>query len=86
MLEPFALGIIHHLEQRLELPPLRGVEVLQDEVLPQLQPHNLRFRMAVEGGHEVARSAATRKHGVEAEYNGKFLIEVKAKPAAGAYI
>jgi hypothetical protein len=42
--------------------------------------------MAVEGGHEVARSAATRKHGVEAEYNGKFLIEVNARPAAGAYI
>ena len=60
--------------------------MIQDEVLPQLQAHNLRFRMAIEGGHEVARSAATRKHGVEIEYNGKFLTAVNARPAAGAYI
>jgi len=42
--------------------------------------------MAVEGGHEVVRCGAARKHGEQAEYNGKYLTEVKAAPRAEAYI
>jgi hypothetical protein len=34
----------------------------------------------------MARSDAARKLGEPAEYNGKFLTEVKARPAASAYI
>ena len=66
MLEPVALGIVRHLEQRLEFPPLRGLEVLQDEVLPQLQAYNFRFRMVLEERHERVRcgAVATRPRSV----------------------
>ena len=50
-LEQLPLGIVHHLEQRLDLPPLGGVEMLEDEVLTQLHPYDPGFRVAVEGGH-----------------------------------
>ncbi|MNC88228.1 hypothetical protein D3C83_40230 [compost metagenome] len=85
MLEQFPLGIIDDLEQGLELPPLRGLEMLENEVLPQLEADDLRFRVLGEQGHldSLRRGKAA---GGTGEYTRMFLTGVKAAAPAQAYI
>ncbi|MNC85974.1 hypothetical protein D3C83_16010 [compost metagenome] len=64
MLEQVALRVVGDFEQRLEFAPLRGLDVLEDEVLPQLNADDLGFGMECEQGHDGGRglSAAAEEY------------------------
>ena len=81
MFEQAALGVIRDFKQRFKLAPMRGFDVLQDEVLPQLDADDLRFRVLGEEGH---RKFAAKRRDCESvsEYNRKFLTGVKAVASA----
>ncbi len=85
VLERFALGRVRDFEQGLELLPLGGAEMTQDQVLPQLQPDDTGFRVAIEGGHGNSLRCG-RAAGDTIEYNRKFLIPIKAANRPTAYI